>query len=423
MIPQAKPPSPATWSAIPAWRPKNSRGEIDVESLILAPVQDDEGRLRGLIHLTTTSQQTPFSSDDLEYVVAVAQILAESLRSIHHQQDLTQSLHRSRKKVELLEQQIGEKVRIIGQSTALSNMVEKIKLVAPTTATVLVSGESGVGKELVANAIHHASPRRDGPLVCLNCAALSPMLLESELFGHEQGAFTGATGRKTGKFEAADSGTLMLDEIGEMNAEIQAKFLRVLEGHAFERVGGNESIQVDVRVVAATNRDLQTMVSEGKFRQDLYYRLNVVEIIVPPLRDRPEDVMLLADFFLDRFCQETGRKIQGFTDAARDALVQYTWPGNIRELKNVIERSVVLNTRERIDQPDLLLPAITSSQSLAQGLAVPPTADALPTLAELERSHVERVLRHTEGNKSQAAKILGIERSTLDRKQKRWIQG
>ncbi|KAA1258476.1 Transcriptional regulatory protein ZraR [Rubripirellula obstinata] len=396
---------------------ENSRGEIEVESLILAPVRSSDGKLIGLIHLTTTAEQPPLNSDDLEFIVAVAQILSESLRGVHQRSELNSSLKQSRRKVELLQQQVGQNNRMIGRSAVMVEVANKIKLAAPTSATVLVRGESGVGKELVASAIHHASDRSEGPLVCLNCAALSPTLLESELFGHEKGAFTGATDKKTGKFEAADTGTLMLDEIGEMSADIQAKFLRVLEGHAFERVGGNKSIKVDVRVVAATNRDLQAMVAEGKFRQDLFYRLNVVEIVVPPLRSRPEDVMLLAKFFLDRFKKETGRKIDGFTDQARNQLTAYHWPGNVRELKNVIERAVVLNTTNSVDSQHLMLTA-TSNPSSSPDAST--SATGTMTIAELEQSHIEQVLRQTGGNKSQAAKVLGIERSTLDRKLKRW---
>ena len=396
---------------------ENSRGEIEVESLILAPVRRSDGGLIGLIHVTTTADQAPLNSEDLEFVVAVSQILAESLRGVHQRGQLNTSLKRSRKKVELLQQQVGQQTRMIGRSPVMVEVADKIKLAAPTSATVLVRGESGVGKELVASALHHASDRSEGPLVCLNCAALSPTLLESELFGHEKGAFTGATDKKTGKFEAADTGTLMLDEIGEMSADIQAKFLRVLEGHAFERVGGNESIKVDVRVVAATNRDLQSMVTEGLFRQDLFYRLNVVEIVVPPLRSRPEDVMLLANFFLDRFKTETGRKIEGFTDQAIQQLTAYHWPGNVRELKNVIERAVVLNMTSQIDAPHLMLTSTVNPESTS---AVSTSALEPMTIAEMEQRHIEQVLRQTGGNKSQAAKILGIERSTLDRKLKRW---
>ncbi|VAW00156.1 Response regulator of zinc sigma-54-dependent two-component system, partial [hydrothermal vent metagenome] len=247
---------------------------------------------------------------------------------------------------------------------------------------------------------------------------LSQTLLESELFGHERGAFTGATERKRGKFELADGGTLMLDEIGEMSAEVQAKFLRILEGHPFERVGGHDAVRTDVRVVAATNRDLQVMIAEGKFRQDLYYRLHVVEIVVPPLRDRGTDCLLLADFFLQRFNAEMGRKIEGFSDAAKKRLLSHRWPGNIRELKNVIERAVVLNTKTEIVESDLMLP---SSASGAGPTTIATEHDAV-SLAQLERKHIERVLRQTEGNKSRAASILGIERSTLDRKLKKYAK-
>ena len=267
-----------------------------------------------------------------------------------------------------LQQRLGDKVRIVGRSQSISGVVEQISLAAPTNSTVLIRGESGVGKELVAAALHHGSARKDRPLICLNCAALSPTLLESELFGHEKGAFTGATERKRGKFEAADGGTLMLDEIGEMSAETQAKFLRVLEGHPFERVGGHEPIRVDVRVVAATNRDLQAMVREGKFRRDLYYRLHVIEILVPPLRERGKDCLHLAEYFLQQFNQEMGRKIEGFTEAAKKRLLAYSWPGNIRELKNVVERAVVLNTKKHIDDSDLVLtPALEAGADFGRG--------------------------------------------------------
>jgi Nif-specific regulatory protein len=396
---------------------ENSRGEIDVESMIIAPVRDREGVLRGMIHLTTTSGSPPLGGDQLELVVAVAEILAESLSNLWDRKRLSRSLHRSRKQVAQLQEQLGDKVQIIGSSPAIGDVIQQITLAAPTQATVLIRGESGVGKELVAAALHHASGRRDGPLICLNCAALSPSLLESELFGHEKGAFTGATDRKRGKFEAADGGTLMLDEIGEMSAEIQAKFLRVLEGHPFERVGGHTPIRVDVRVVAATNRDLQAMVRQGEFRQDLYYRLHVVEIVVPPLRARGKDCLQLAQFFLERFNAEMGRKIDGFSPAAKKRLLDYSWPGNIRELKNVIERAVVLNTKSEIDDSDLALAPAVEGGSPLEGEG---SGHAEMTLAELERQHIERVLRHTGGNKSRAATILGIERSTLDRKLKKF---
>ncbi|MFG0263087.1 MAG: sigma-54 interaction domain-containing protein, partial [Novipirellula sp. JB048] len=406
---------------------QNSRGEIDVESIILAPIRDHRDRFLGMIHITTAAGIPPFTSDDLQVVVAVAEILAESVSRLEAQRRLTQSLQLSRRKAAMLQEQLSDKVRMVGQSKAMRAVVEKIKLAAPTNAMVLIRGESGVGKELVAAALHHNSRRHEGPLVCLNCAALSETLLESELFGHEKGAFTGATDRKRGKFEMADGGTLMLDEIGEMNAELQAKLLRVLEGHPFERVGGQEPIRVDVRVVAATNRDLQAMVAEGTFRQDLYYRLHVVEILVPPLRKRERDCLLLAHFFLERFNREMGRRIEGISEAAQSRLLQYAWPGNVRELRNVIERAVVLNQKNIIDEHDLALSptsaaADTSSASDSaenRGLESGETVVEM-TLATLERQHIERILRYTEGNKSRAAGILGIERSTLDRKLKKF---
>lgn len=397
---------------------ENSRGELDVESLVLSPIRDREARLSGMLHVTTSQGGPPLTAEDLEFVVACSEILAASLVNLADRRRLNRSLLQSRQQIKDLQRRLGDQVRIVGKSKSIEEVVRQIGLAAPTNATMLVRGESGVGKELVAAALHHASKRSEGPLVCLNCAALSPTLLESELFGHEKGAFTGATERKRGKFELADGGTLMLDEIGEMDADIQAKFLRVLEGHPFERVGGHEPIRVDVRVVAATNRDLQQMVREGTFRQDLYYRLHVVEIIVPPLRSRGQDCVLLAEHFLEQFNLAMGRRITGLSDSAKQRLLEYSWPGNIRELRNVIERAVVLNTKDCIEASDLALsPGLESGKS---ELAVDHVAEI--SLAELERMHIERVLRHTEGNKSRAASILGIERSTLDRKLKRFAE-
>jgi transcriptional regulator with GAF, ATPase, and Fis domain len=270
--------------------------------------------------------------------------------------------------------------------------------------------------------MHYASPRKKGPFVCLNCAALTETLLESELFGHERGAFTGATERKIGKFEAAHQGTLMLDEIGEMSPSIQAKFLRVLEGHSFERVGGSQPIKVDVRVIAATNRDLEKAVAESSFRRDLYFRLRVVEIFVPPLRKRPEDIVELANYFLDRFNAETGRKIRGFTPEALHLMRQYRWPGNVRELKNVIERGVVLARSDFIENEDLNLSSVAAATDSGELFAVasPKSTFEPLSLDEVERRHIHATLKATGWNKSRTAAILGVERSTLDRKIKRY---
>jgi Nif-specific regulatory protein len=259
----------------------------------------------------------------------------------------------------------------------------------------------------------------------LNCAAISESLLASELFGHEKGSFTGATERKIGKFEAANGGTLFLDEIGEMSQALQAKFLRVLEGHPFERVGGNTPITVDARVIAATNRDLEREVAEGRFRHDLFFRLRVLEIIVPPLRKRHEDIPILANHFLDKFSKETGRKYQGYSSEAMDTLLNYTWPGNIRELKNVVERAVVLSTGPYIQPSDLLLTSLntTSDSSIHQQYDASPANISVfdpISLDEIEKHHITKTLEYFQWNKSLVAKNLGIERTTLDRKIKRY---
>ena len=323
---------------------RNGKGEIESTSVICAPIRQD-GKVIGLIHLYSTRAGRILDPDDLEFTLAVADNVALALKNLSRQQELAENLSQSQTEFVQLREQLGAESEIIGSGALMQKLHQSIAQAAPSRATVLIRGESGLGKELVARAIHFSSPRKKGPFVCLNCAALSETLLESELFGHEKGAFTGATERKIGKFEAADHGTLLLDEIGEMSPSIQAKFLRVLEGHPFERVGGNQAIKVDVRVIAATNRDLEKDVAEGKFRRDLYFRLHVVEIVVPPLRKRAQDMIELAAYFLDRFNNETGKKVRGFTPEALEQLQKYPWPGNVRELRNVIERAVVLSAR------------------------------------------------------------------------------
>ena len=313
----------------------------------------------------------------------------------------------------MLKDQLRVESELVGDSEALRAIVSQVARVAETKATVLIRGESGSGKELVARALHQSSPRRDGPFVCINCAALTETLLESELFGHEKGAFTGATERMIGKFEAADQGTIFLDEIGEMTSSTQAKFLRVLEGHPFERVGGNVPIKADVRVVAATNRTLEEAVRAGTFRRDLFFRLQVVQLDVPPLRDRASDISILADHFLKRFARETGRKMRAFTPAALEKLQGYAWPGNVRELKNVIERAVALGSGPTLDAADIWLSEIDVGGSFHGAVAHAYKPEALE---EVEKRHILETLKHTDWNKSQAAAILGIERSTLDRK-------
>jgi transcriptional regulator with GAF, ATPase, and Fis domain len=398
---------------------RDSQGVVDATSVICAPIRRGS-RIMGLLHLYSTSDQRVPDPDDLEYTLAVADTVAVALDNLGRHEELAENLTQIRDENLQLRERLGVQSEIVGSSAMMSGIAQEISRAAPSRATVLIRGESGVGKELVARAVHFSSPRRKGPFVCLNCAALSRSLLASELFGHEQGAFTGATQRKIGKFEAAHEGTLMLDEIGEMSPAIQAKFLRVLEGHPFERVGGTETVKVDVRVIAATNRDLERDVTEGRFRRDLYFRLRVLEIIVPSLRKRVEDIAELSHYFLQRFNAETGRKLRGFTPEAMEMMRKYRWPGNVRELKNVVERAVVLARGEFIEREDLTLSQIstagdTGEQQLAHAQPFRPAS-----LSEIERDHILATLVATNWNKSQTAALLGIERSTLDRKIRRY---
>jgi Nif-specific regulatory protein len=398
---------------------RDSKGEIHSTSVICAPIRQQENKVVGLIHLYSTVEERQPDPDDLEFTLAVADNVALALKNLDRQLELAENLSQTRNEIQQLRIRLGAESEIIGSSALLTKVQQEISRAAASRATVLIRGESGVGKELVARAMHFSGPRKKGPFVCLNCAALSETLLESELFGHERGAFTGATERKIGKFEAANLGTLMLDEIGEMSPSIQAKFLRVLEGHPFERVGGNQAIKVNVRVIAATNRDLEKDIAEGKFRRDLYFRLHVVEILVPPLRKRPEDVIELAIHFLDRFNVETGRRIRGFTPEAFERMRRYRWPGNVRELKNVIERAVVLSQGDYLDADDLALSSVSTPGESGDQLIARASFEPVP-LAEVERRHILATLQSTKWNKSRAAGILGIERSTLDRKIRRY---
>jgi DNA-binding NtrC family response regulator len=298
---------------------------------------------------------------------------------------------------------------IVGASAPMARVFETILQVAPSRASVLITGESGTGKELVASAIHQHSTRASGPFVKLHCAALAETLLESELFGHEKGAFTGAMGKRDGRFQQADGGTLFLDEIGEISPAIQVKLLRFLQQREFERVGGNQTIKVDVRIVAATHKDLSVEVREGRFREDLFYRLNVVTIETPPLRARISDIPLLATRFLQRFAEENGKELRGFSDEALQRLTQYAWPGNVRELENAIERAVVVCRHHEVRAQDLAPHIVRTSPRLEDGLPVVPGA----SLSELERYAILKTLEHTGGSTSRAAEILGISPRTI----------
>jgi len=299
---------------------------------------------------------------------------------------------------------------IIGKSPAMRKVFDMIRKVAPTKASVLITGESGAGKEVVADAIHNLSPRRDKPFVKVHCAALAESLLESELFGHEKGAFTGAQARQRGRFELADTGSLFLDEIGEINQNVQIKILRVLQEKKFERVGGEATIEVDVRLIAATNRDLKEEIAAGRFREDLYYRLNVVNIHVPALRERREDIPLLAATFLRELAQENGKPIEGFDQRSKQALYSYDWPGNVRELRNCIESAVVMASGKLITIDDLP-PGPRSAQEKKE-IHVP----AFCSLDEAEKIIITETLAALGGNKTKTAEVLKIGRKTLYQK-------
>jgi DNA-binding NtrC family response regulator len=314
---------------------------------------------------------------------------------------------------EELEKQRGLK-NIIGKSPAMKKIFDVVNQVAPTKASVLITGESGVGKELVADAIHRLSNRKDKPFIKVHCAALSESLLESELFGHERGAFTGALNRKRGRFELAHNGTIFLDEIGEIDQSIQIKILRVLQEKEFERVGGEQTISVDVRIISATNRDLQAAITDGSFREDLFYRLNVVNIHIPPLRERKEDIPLFLAAFIKEFAQENGKPVEGIDSKARAMLYAYSWPGNIRELRNCIESAVVMSKGTIITPEDL--PPSVKTENGEDDIKIPLGS----TLSEAEREIIQHTLSSNRGNKSKTAEILGIGRKTLHRKLKEY---
>jgi len=306
----------------------------------------------------------------------------------------------------------GQDRPIIGHSPSILNAIEVTKRAAASSSTILLQGESGTGKEVFASSIHRWSPRRDKPFVVINCVALSEELLESEMFGHERGAFTGAHQRKCGKLELADGGTAFLDEIGGLKPRLQAKLLRVLQEHEFERVGGTKPIRVDLRFVAATNRRLDKAIREGLFREDLYYRLNVITVSLPPLRDRPEDIVPLPNHFLTQYCDRLGKRIKEITPDAWELLQHYHWPGNVRELANFIERAVVLSAHDRITSEDLPLTVLASSPESPAG-EVP--RDFHETVVAYKRQIIREALHRSGGNQSKAATSLGLQRTYLAR--------
>ena len=410
-------------------------------SAMLAPLHGPDGATIGLLYADrlagggASGTPPPWDEIDLLGLGCVAHLVSAAMAGLAAREALE-------RENQSLEEQTGGR-EFIGSSPEARAVLGFVAKVGPTDATVLLTGESGSGKEMVARGVHQASRRRRQAFVAVNCAALTETLIESELFGHEKGAFTGATERKIGRFEAADKGTLFLDEVGELPLGCQTKFLRVLEEQSFERVGGTRPIEVDVRVVAATNRDLGEMVRRGQFREDLFYRLSVIHVVVPPLRARPGDIPPLADHFLGRLRRQVARRVTGFSPQAMEALTRHAWPGNVRELRNAIERAIVLGEGELIRVEDLppplsvgagapaLSPTPQAPSPSAFGSPAPvdvpgamgaPTPVAMPvpavarSLRDLERDGIVAALAATGGNKAQAAAILEIDRSTLYKK-------
>jgi DNA-binding NtrC family response regulator len=347
----------------------------------------------------------PFSNEQIEFTLRKAEEFTQLLRvnRFLSQQDTENGAN-----------------ELLGNSPAMDNVRQLIRKVARTHATVLIHGESGTGKELVARALYLDSPRASAPFIRVNCAAVPENLIESEFFGHEKGSFTGALTKREGRFELAHGGTILLDEISEISPNVQAKLLRVLQERELERVGGNRTIKVDVRVIATTNRDLESSVEKKEFRQDLYFRLNVVPIHVPPLRERLEDVPFLSDEFMRRFGRKHGVHVKGFSDEAMRLLKNHNWPGNVRELQNVIERAVILCGENGILEPEHLgltsSPQPISSTPAASESASPAAAGSLPPLAEMEKRHILAALEHCKGNRTHAAKLLDVSIRTLRNK-------
>ena len=310
---------------------------------------------------------------------------------------------------------------IIGKSQPMKELVDMLAMVAPSEATVLITGDSGTGKELIAKSVHHNSPRREEPLIIVNCAAITESLLESELFGHEKGAFTGADKRREGRFMQANKGTIFLDEIGETSASMQAKLLRAIQEREIQRVGGEEALKVDVRIIAATNRDLRQEVEDGTFREDLFYRLNVVTLNVPPLSERQDDIPLLVQHFLDKFGKKNRKSVKGLSPLAMDMLLKYRWPGNVRELENVIERAVILLAGDFITEkefPSTVTEPYSEKRNWAEPVKHPSPVNR--PLEEVEKEAILATFEACQGNKSETARKLGINRKTLHNKLKEY---
>jgi len=387
----------------PRWDKKISESVgFKTTSIACVPLKADN-KIIGVFEIIDKEDGTPIREDDMKMLSVIADMASMAIIN-------ARKIDRVQRENRDLRQEIGDRYKIIGQSMGLSKVISDALKVANSKTSTLILGESGTGKELLARLIHQAGPRKSMPMVVLNCAALPETLLESELFGHEKGSFTGATSRKIGKFELADGGTIFLDEIGEMSQGMQAKLLQVLQEGMFYRVGGLNPISVDVRVIAATNRDIQKDVSEEKFREDLFYRLNVVQINMPSLRERKEDIPLLAEHFLNMFKAETGLYDLKISDKAMERMMEYDWPGNVREFRNAIERAVVMGNGKIIMPDDLPISRVKISPSgIEAGITL---KDALD---RFKKDFIRKTLETTNGNRSRAAKIMDIQRTYLSR--------
>ena len=374
-----------------------------ITSLMCMPLMVLE-KIVGVIYLDTSDPIVQFDEGHLQLLASIAGVAAVHLENAHQMEWLESENDRLRSSLAI-------EHNMIGESAPMREVYHFIERVAPATTAVLVCGESGTGKELAAHALHTNSPRAAKPFVVINCAALAETLLESELFGHEKGAFTGAIARKQGKLQVAQGGSVLLDEIGELAAPLQAKLLRFLQDHKIEPLGSTRSIELDVRVIAATNRNLEEAITRGDFRADLYHRLNVVTVTMPPLRDRPDDIPLLASYFTAKYAKECKRNVTGISPEARALLQSYQWPGNVRELQNVIERAVLLAKGNRIEPVDLPFDngSLPEGSQAGTGWDVPPNM----TLEDIERLVIEKTLQRTGGNKQAAANLLGIYRPRL----------
>jgi transcriptional regulator with GAF, ATPase, and Fis domain len=360
-------------------------------------------RALGVIYLDTSNQSARFEENDLQLLTGIAGIAAVAFENARHVQSLQDENRR-------LQQEIKLDHQLVGESASLRSALQLIAKVAPTDSTVLIRGESGTGKELVARAIHLNSPRSAKPFVAINCATLTETLIETELFGHEKGAFTGAIALKRGKLEIADGGTIFLDEVGELTPLIQAKLLRVLQEREFERIGGTRSIKVDVRIITATNQNLEDAIKANSFRLDLYYRLNVVSVVMPALRERRDDIPLLANYFVSKYSSKCKRKVMGIAENARSLLQRYGWPGNVRELENTIECAVVLGSSDLItidDLPERLLENVSREEPGAIGF--------YQAVNDAKKQLIVTAIRAANGNYTQAAKTLGIHPNNLHR--------